>query len=324
MDGQYYFSVDGMSRDGARIDVDLLDGSGRLDIASGRLDVLPLRGELTADGSAIIGLTPDPSPHLRRHEISDIAGTRDITYPSLPTGWQISEWSRVAIDDAGRQVGITAVNPALGLIGPFKLDTVTGSWSQPVAAVPHDSISIQTWSQAFNADGRTIAVGYHSPAGTGNDRLWHIAPDGVAQLINQGAPGGPPGTGYMHLLDMSPDGRHVLLGWTAGIGGSPDGMLFVHDVVTGSTSFVRDRVDPTVGTISDDGRVVASVAIREGGFPALELHIGDHWVTLRPVPTDWESDSVSGGLAMNGQGTRLAYTNAVGRVLLIDFVGTGR
>ena len=328
--GQYSFRVDGMSRDGARIEVDFIEGTGRIDVASGHLDVSSLRGELTEDGTAIIGLTPDPIPQLRRHVMGDADGTGDVAYPPLPAGWQISrERFGVTIDDLGRHIAVVGVNPTLGRVGLFNLDAATGSWSQPVGSLAMASLGTGRWGQLFSADGSTIAVAYSNDQsdGSGHDELWHIGPHGVAQLINEGTGGGPAPTGHSWLLDMTPDGRHVLFGSTSelpSVGGWSYGAVFVRDTVTGSTSMVRRDANPEVGSISDDGRVVAFAGISDGPFPTLAIRTGDVWSTRRPALSDPQADAVGGDLVVDRTGTRIAYSTLYGRVVVIDVVGIER
>jgi hypothetical protein len=328
--GQHHFGVDGLSRDGAYVDVDLLAGSGRLDVATSHLDVLPLRGEFTADGSAIIGLTLEPTPELRRHVIGDSTGAHDLTYPTLPAGWQIEAGSHVAIDDTGRHIGIVAIHLGLQRTGLFNLDTATGLWTQPSPDIPAASTVDRAWAQEFSTDGSSTVVQVHHGAdGTsGQDEIWHIAANGERQLINVSDTGGPPLLGRSYLLDMSPDGRYVLFGSTsgnlAGVGGFLYGAVFVRDVTARTTSEVRYDVDPTLGAMSDDGQVVATAGKSDGGYPKLSNRIGDVWVEHPLQDPRYEEDAVSGNLALNSQGTRLAYTSFFGRIHIVDFTGTGR
>jgi len=319
-----------MSRDGARLDVGLNNATGVLDIDSGRLDSVALRGEVTDDGRAAIGLTAEPSPELRRHEFADATGARDVTYPSLPSGWRISaQRLPVAIDDTGRHVAVVGVNAEIGKAGVFVLDTAASTWTQPPGATI-DDVDTSTWGVQFSADGSTMVVRFHTGAAgsQGWDEIWHIGPDGTRQLVNPSADGSAARTGDSHLVDVTPDGRYVLFGSTsldlADAAGNLYGVMFVRDVATGTTSPVRHDVVLDVGAISDDGRVVAFSGGSDGKTPRVGVRVDDSWTIVRPTPLEGESGEFVHGVAMNGRGTRVASTGGSGDVYLVDFDGTGR
>lgn len=320
--------MDAISRDGQRVNLDLIAGSGRLDVATGQLVTLRFRGELTQDGSTLIGLTDDSSPSVVRH---DLATGRDDIFVPLTDGWRIDSAYGVSIDDSGRHVGVVAHHGALADSGAFTLDTVTGVWTRPDQALGVDGMANTSWTQLFSADGSVTAFEYVSgPVGcAGCTGLWLSEPSGLS-LVNPGFDGATPTSGDSWLLDMSSDGRFVLFGSTstdlAGVGGWADGRLYVHDVATGDTRVVAyDDADPSVGSVSDDGKVVAYITTE--GMPRVIVDPGTpNWFSIPASPTLDTADAVHpySTIEITGNGTRVAYTNIEGRVLVSDFLSTGR
>ena len=320
--------VQAMSRDGRRVNLDLIAGSGRLDVATRALVALPLRGELTQDGSALIGLTDDPSPSVVRH---DLATGRDTTYQPPPLGWSIDSGYGVSINDSGRHVGVVAHHAALADSGAFALDTATGVWTRPDQDLGVDGSDNSSWTQLFSADGSVAVFEYvNGPIGCeGCTALWLSGPSGRS-LLNPSWDGGMPTTGESWLLDMSSDGRFVLFGSTstdlAGAGGWADGRLYIRDVATGGTRVVSyDDAYPALGSVSDDGRVVAYIT--DEGMPRVSVDPGTpNWFSIPASPSLNANDAIHpfSAIELAGNGTRVAYTNTEGRVLISDFLSTGR
>ena len=319
--------VDGMSRDGRRLDLDLLATTGQLDVASGQLTEMPFRGTWLDDGSGLVGLnSASPAAVVRR----SAATGNETTAPALPDGWQIDVQAGVTIDDAGRRVGVIAHQPALADTGAFVLDTMTGAWSRPDQQLGVDGMANSSGVQLFSADGSVDVFEYRrGPVGClGCVELWKSGPAGLT-LVNIGRTGGPPTTGDTWLLDVSSDGRFVLFGSTSidmeiATTAPSWGRLFVRDTVTGSTASVGDAIDPTVGSISDDARVIALVDL--GGTPRILPRdaVGGGSFPIPASITPQDDIHPDSAIEISVNGTRVAYTDVNGAVLVADYLATGR
>jgi hypothetical protein len=297
---------------GQAIRLDLNDRSSATSPGAG-LMVGESWGVVDAESATSVGLYDFSTHALLRH-----AG--------LPSGWTLDSIDSTSSD--GLHVGVSAVNAGFSGQSAFVLDLATGTATQLDLPLGGGSFATASWGALVSADGSTATFSHRdAPVGCGacvDTWAWR---GGSTVLVSPSTSGGPSTTGDSQPVDVSSDGRFVLFLSTAvdlGAGptdpASPQGRLFVRDLVAGNTAVVPPAVtvvgDASAAAISDDGNKVAFAtdrpvtlpggAVVQGTFAVLYDRATSLMADLTPVDADHQLWSPT-RLGMSASGRRVAF-----------------